>query len=48
MGCFWLKYIICELKKYREFIFDGTEDWCKIWSKTDLGFQKRHEEFSKF
>ena len=29
-------------------MFDGTEDWCKIWRKTDLCFQKRHEEFSKF
>ena len=25
-----------ELKKYRRVMFDGTEDWCKIWRKTDL------------
>ena len=29
-------------------MFDGTEDWCKIWSKTYLYFQKGHEEFAKF
>ena len=38
MGCFRPKYIIFELKKYREVKFDGTEDWCKIWRKTDLCF----------
>ena len=27
---------------------DGTEDWRKIWRKTDLCFQKWHEELSKF
>ena len=48
MGCFWPKYIMFELKKYRGVMFDGTEDWCKIWRKTDLCFQKWHEEFSKF
>ena len=26
MGCFWLKYIIFKLRKYREVIFDGTQD----------------------
>ena len=29
-------------------MFDGTEDWCKIWMKTILRFQKWHEEFGKF
>ena len=29
-------------------MFGGTEDWRKIWRKTDLCFQKRHEEFDKF
>ena len=42
MGSFWTKYIIFELKKY------GTEDWCRIWRKTDLCFPKWHEEFGKF
>ena len=48
MSCFWPKYIMFELKKYRGVMFDGTEDWCKIWRKTDLCFQKWHEEFNKF
>ena len=29
-------------------MFDGNEDWFKIWRKTDLGFQKWHEKFGKF
>ena len=29
-------------------MFDGTEDWCNTLSKTDLCFQKWHEEFRKF
>ena len=48
MGCFWPKYIIFELKKYRGVMFEGTKDWCKIRRKTDLCFQKWHEEFGKF
>ena len=47
MGCFWPKYIMFELKKYRGVMFDGTEYWCEIWRKTDLYFQKWHEEFGK-
>ena len=26
-------------------MFDSTEDWCKIWRKTDVNFQKWHKEF---
>ena len=48
MGCLWPKYIMFELKKCRRVMFDGTEYWCKIWRKTDLCFQKWHEEFGKF
>ena len=33
MGPFWSKCIMFELKKYRGVIFDGTEEWCKIWRK---------------
>ena len=29
-------------------MFDSTEDWYKIWTKTNLRFQKWHEEFGKF
>ena len=35
MGCFWPKYIMFELKKHRGNMFDGTEDWCKIWRKAE-------------
>ena len=48
MGCFWPKYIMFELKKYRGAIFHDTKVWCKIWRKTDLWFGKWHDEFGKF
>ena len=47
MGRFWPKYIMLELRKYRGVMFDDTQDWCKIWRKTDECFQKRHEEFDE-
>ena len=40
MGCFWPKYLVFELKKYRGAIFHDTRVWCKIWRKTDLWFGK--------
>ena len=43
-----LKYIIFEVRKYRGVMFDGTENWYKIWRKTDLRFLKWHEGFGKF
>ena len=48
MGCFWPKYIIFELTKYKGVTFDGTENWCKVWRKTNMCFQKWHEEFGNF
>ena len=48
MSLFWTKYIIFELKKYWGVLLDGTEYWCNIWRKTDLCFQKWHEEFDEF
>ena len=45
---FWPKYIMFELKNYRGVMFDGTEYWCKIWMKTNMYFQKWHEEFDIF
>ena len=48
MGSFWSKYIMFELESYRGVICDCTEDWCKIWRKTDLSFLKWHEECVKF
>ena len=41
-------YNIRVKKKYRGVIFDGTQDWYKVWKKTDLCFQKWHEEIGKF
>ena len=35
MGSLRRNYIMLELKKYRAVMFDGTEDWCKTWRKTD-------------
>ena len=40
MGCFWPNYIMFELKKYRGVMFDCTQDWYKVWKKTNLCFQK--------
>ena len=48
MGCFWPKYIMFELKKYRGAIFHDTRVWCKIWRKVDLWFGKWHKDFDKF
>ena len=48
IGPFHAKYITFDLKKYRGVIFHDTEEWCKIWRKTDLWFGKWHEEFGKF
>ena len=45
---FWAKYILFEIKKYREVIFHDIEEWCKIWRKTDLFLGKWDEEFGKF
>ena len=41
-------YNVWAKKKYKGVMFDCTEDWCKIWRKTDLYFLKWHEEFGKF
>ena len=48
MCCFWPKYIMFALKKYRGVIFHDTGEWYKIWRKADLWFGKWHEEFGKF
>ena len=47
IGSFWAKYILFELQKYRRVFFHYTEEWCKIWRKTDLWFGK-WQEFGKF
>ena len=48
MGCFWPKYVIFDLEKYRAVMFDSSEYWCKTWKKTDLCFPNWHEEYSTF
>ena len=48
MGYFWLKYIIFELKKYREAIFHAARVWCQIWRKANMWVGKWHKEFGKF
>ena len=48
MGSSWVKCIMFELKKYSGVMFHDTEDWCKIWRKTELLFEKWYEEFGKF
>ena len=44
------EFCVIIMKNYEELrvMFDGTEYWYNIWRKTDLCFQKWHEEFSKF
>ena len=37
-----------QLKKYRGFMSRDTEVWYKICRKTDLWFEKWHEEFDRF
>ena len=46
-------FLLCKVfkvrpKKYRGIIFYDTEEWCKIWRKTDLWFGKWHEVYGKF
>ena len=48
IGSFYVKYTTFDLKKYRRIIFHGTEEWRKIWRKTDLWFKKWREEYGKF
>ena len=48
MGSFWTKYIMIELKKFRGVTFHDSEEWCKIWRKTNLWFEKWRKEFGKF
>ena len=44
---FCWKYIKFQLKKYRGVISNDTEEWCKIWRKTNLLFRK-WQEFGEF
>ena len=40
MGSFCTKYTRFELQKYRVFIFNDSEQWCKIWTRPDLAVSK--------
>ena len=45
-------FLLCKVhnawpKKYRGVIFRDTEEWSKIWRKSDLRFGIWHEEFRK-
>ena len=42
------EHIMFELKKFRGVTFDRTDNWRKLWRKTDLCFQKWHEKLGKF
>ena len=47
MGSLRPKYNVWA-EKYRGVIFHDTEEWCKIWRKLDLCFEKWQEKFGKF
>ena len=48
MGSFCPNNIKFQLKKYRRVMSHDTEEWCKVWRKTNSWFQKWHEKFGKF
>ena len=48
IGSFCANYLTFDLKIYREVIFHDTEEWCKIWRKTDLWFGKWLKKFGWF
>ena len=48
IGSFCPKHIKIQTKKYGRVMFHDTEEWCKVWRKTDSWFQKRHEKFAEF
>ena len=47
LGSFSWKYKKFQLKEYREGMYHDTEEWSKIWRKTNLFFQQ-WQEFGKF
>ena len=47
IGSFCWKYIKFQVKMYRKVMSYEREEWCKIWRKTDLLFQK-WQEFDTF
>ena len=47
IGSFCWNYIQFQLKRYRGAMTHDTEEWCKIWKKSDSFFQK-WQEFGEF
>ena len=49
MGCFWSKYVMFQLNKYRGIqrimYIEDTEEWWKIWRLIDLSTLKNDEKF---
>ena len=41
-------YNVWAKKNCRQVMFDGTEDWCKIWRKTGLCFPEWHMNLTNF
>ena len=48
IGSYCIKYLMFHVKKFREVIFLDTEEWYKIWRKTNLWFGKYNEKLGKF
>ena len=48
MSCFWPKYKLFQLKRYRVVTFDGTKYWCKISRKTDSAFKNDIRNLANF
>ena len=48
MGCFWPKYIMFELEKYRGFMFEFTEYWCNIEGKPTCAFKNDMRNLTNF
>ena len=48
IGSFYPKKKIYELRSYRGAMCYDNEEWCKIWGKIDLSFQKWPEKLDEF
>ena len=48
MGCFWPKYIMFKLKKYKGVIFHDTKEWCKFEEQLTYGLVNDMKNLEKF
>ena len=46
--CYFCQKLFCLSQKSTEEMCHNTEEWCKIWKRTDLCFEKWYEEFGEF